>query len=350
VARAVRSTDPQPGSVPWQVHTARRPVLQAHAEDAGILGAGLGGTPLLMSIGATSVISVPISDGVTSYGALTLARLAGEGHFGIADLALAEELGEHLAIAVRVDRMFRRRSEVAEALQASLLPARLPEVPGLELAAAYIAATQWQEISGDFYDVFRAEDGWGVTIGDVCGKGQDAAAMTAAARHAIRALAHRNPDPVDVLRGANEVLLAGDYEERFVTANLAFLRWDDRGLRVTLGSSGHPGPAVVRTDGRVEILEGAGFPLGLFADAEPARLRIDLGEGDLLFFYTDGVTDARGADMSYFEDRLADELAAVAGRSAAQTVRSVQELVTAFSQNELRDDMTILVARVGARP
>jgi serine phosphatase RsbU (regulator of sigma subunit)/PAS domain-containing protein len=349
VARGVRSIDPEPGSVPWQVHTDRKPVLLAHAEDAGILGVGPGGAPLLMTIGATSVISVPISDGVTSYGALTLARLSGEGHFEIADLGLAEELGEHLAIAIRVDRMFRRRSEVAEALQASLLPARLPDVPGLELAAAYIAATQWQEISGDFYDVFRAQDGWAITLGDVCGKGQDAAAMTAAARHAIRALAHRNPDPVDVLRKANEILLAGDYEDRFVTANLAFLRWEDRQLRVVLGSSGHPGPAVVRTDGRVEVLEGDGLPIGMFSDAEPNKLELELNEGDLLFFYTDGVTDARGADMSYFEDRLADELAAVAGRSAAETVRSVQELVTAFSQNELRDDMTILVVKVGAR-
>ena len=349
VARGVRSVDPEPGSAPWQVHSARKPVLLAHAEDADILGAGPDGAPLLMTMGATSVISVPISDGVTSYGTLTLARLAGEGHFEIADLGLAEELGEHLAIAMRVDRMFRRRSEVAEALQASLLPARLPEVPGLELAAAYIAATQWQEISGDFYDVFRAQDGWAIALGDVCGKGQDAAAMTAAARHAIRALAHRNPDPVDVLRKANEVLLAGDYEDRFVTANLAFLRWEDRKLRVVLGSSGHPGPAVVRTDGRVEVLEGDGLPIGMFSDAEPNKLELELSEGDLLFFYTDGVTDARGADLSYFEDRLADELAAVAGSSAAATVRSVQELVTAFSLNELRDDMTILVVKVGAR-
>ncbi|MBV9383232.1 MAG: SpoIIE family protein phosphatase [Streptosporangiaceae bacterium] len=350
LARRVRSIDPEPGTVPEQVHSSRKPVLLAHAEDAGILGPGPGGPPLLMAIGATSVISVPISDGETSYGALTLARQAREGHFEIADLGLAEELGEHLAIAIRVDRMFRRRSEVAEALQASLLPARLPDVPGLELAAAYIAATQWQDISGDFYDVFHSQDGWAIALGDVCGKGQDAAAMTAAARHAIRALAHRNSDPLDVLRKANEVLLAGDYEDRFVTANLAFLRWEDRRLRVVLGSSGHPGPAVVRTDGRVEVLEGDGLPLGLFSDAEPNKLDLELGEGDLMFFYTDGVTDARGADMSYFQDRLADELAAVAGRSAAETVRAVQELVTAYSQDELRDDMTILVVKVGTRP
>jgi serine phosphatase RsbU (regulator of sigma subunit) len=150
-----------------------------------------------------------------------------------------------------------------------------------------------------------------------------------------------------VLVKANEILLAGDYEERFVTAKLAFVRRLGRRVRVRLGSAGHPGPAVVRADGRVEILEGDGLPLGLFGDAKPDRADLDLGEGDLLFFYTDGVTDARGADLSFFEDRLADELAAVAGRSAAETVRAVQELVTAFSEGELRDDVTILAMKVG---
>ncbi len=347
LARAVRNVDPQPESLPWQVHTTRKSVLLAHADEPAALGAGPGGTPLLMKLGASSLICVPISDGTASYGALTLARLPGMGQFGIADLSLAEQLGEHLAIAIRVDRMFRRRSEVAEALQASLLPARLPGVPGLEFAPAYVGASQSQEISGDFYDVFRRGDGWAIAIGDVCGKGQDAAAMTAAARHSIRALANVHSSPADVLAAANEVLLAGDYDERFVTAKLAFVRQQGRGLTVRLGSAGHPGPAVVRADGRVELLEGDGLPLGLFDDARPSRAELELDEGDLLFFYTDGVTEARSAELEFFEDRLVDELAAVAGRSAAEAVRAVQELVTTFSRGELRDDVTILAVKVG---
>jgi serine phosphatase RsbU (regulator of sigma subunit)/PAS domain-containing protein len=348
LARAVRSTDPEPESVPAQVHANRKPVLLAHADDPAVLGAGPGGTPLLLRLGITSLLSVPISDGTTSYGALTLARLPAQGQFDIADLSLAEQLGEHLAVAMRVDRMFRHRAEVAETLQASLLPARLPDVPGLEFAPAYVGATQWQEISGDFYDVFRYRDGWAIAIGDVCGKGQAAAAMTAAARHSIRALATAHDEPAGVLAAANEVLLAGDYDERFVTVKLAFLRQRDRGLSVRLASSGHPGPAVVRADGRVELLDGDGLPLGLFGDAEPSLADLELHEGDLLFFYTDGVTEARSADREFFEDRLVDELAAAAGRSAAETVRAVQELVTAFSQGELRDDVTILAVKVNA--
>jgi serine phosphatase RsbU (regulator of sigma subunit)/PAS domain-containing protein len=354
LARTIRAGDPEPGTVCWQVHATGKSVLLAHVEDEAVLGADAGGTPLLMLLGATSVLSVPISDGSTTYGALTLARVASEGYFDVADLALAEELAEHLAIAIGVDRMFRRGTEVAQALQASLLPARLPRVPGLDFAAAYIAASDWQEISGDFYDVFPAKgeddvvDGWGIVVGDVCGKGEEAATITAAARHAVRAIAHDNPHPAEVLGKVNSVLLTGGFDERFVTASLAYLRPDDGKVRVLLAGAGHPGPGLVRSDGRVEVLECGGMPLGLFDSAEPGTSELVLAPGDLLFFYTDGVTDARGTDMSYFQDRLADQLASVAGQSAAATVRAVQELVTEFSGGELRDDMTMLAVKVAS--
>jgi len=350
LARRVRAVDPAPGSVPAQVHTAAKSVLLARADDTAVLGTDSEGTPLLMLLGATSLLSVPISDGVTGYGVLTLGRLAAEGHFEIADLGLAEQLGEHLGVAIRVDRMFRHRSSVAEALQGSLLPARLPDVPGLDLSAAYLPASEGLEVSGDFYDVFPVQGGWAITVGDVCGKGQEAAAMTAAARHAIRVLAHWNPDPVDVLAKVNEVILAGDYEDRFVTAKLAYLRWDGRRVRVDLASAGHPGPAFVHPDGRVDMLTGGGLPLGLFPQADPEREELELATGDLLFFYSDGVTEARSADMDFFEERLADELAGLAGRPAAEVARMIQGLVASFSQEELRDDMTIVVARVGSPP
>ena len=350
LARKVRSLDPQPGSAPGQVHSAGSSVVLAHAEDPAVLGTAPDGTPLLMLLSATSLLSVPITDGGTSYGALTLTRTASEGRFEIADLSLAEQLGQHLGVAIRVDRMFRHRSAVAEALQSSLLPASLPDVPGLDLSPVYQPASEGLEVSGDFYDVFPVTGGWAITVGDVCGKGQEAAAMTAAARHAIRALAYWNPDPADVLAKVNEVMLAGGYEDRFVTAKLAYLRREGGRLRVTLASAGHPGPALVRPDGRVDVLSGGGLPLGLFPDADPQTEELELGEDDLLFFYSDGLTDARSPDMRYFEDSLADELAGLAGRSAADTARMVQGLVSAFSQDELRDDMTILVAKVTAPP
>ena len=355
LSRQMRRSDPEPDTLTARVHAAGKPALLATVDDTALLGPGPGGTPLAMLLGATSVLSVPIPDGGTSYGALTLIRLATDPRFEVGDLGLMEEIGQHLAVAIRVDRMFRHRSAVAEALQASLLPATLPDIPGLDLSAAYLPAGEGLEVSGDFYDVFPVQDGWGITIGDVCGKGQEAAAMTAAARHAIRVLAAFTPDPADVLAKANEVMLSGGYEDRFVTAKLAYLKWGEDGLRVRMASSGHPGPALVHPDGRVDMLDGGGMPLGLFPAGEfpesaPEAETFLLHPGDLLFFFSDGVTDARNAELGYFEERLADELAGLAGRSATETARAVQNLLVSFSAEELRDDLTILVARVTDPP
>jgi PAS domain S-box-containing protein len=345
-ARAVRDADPEPGSLPAQVHETGKSLLQARSDDTGLLGAGPDGVPLLMKLGATSVLSVPIAEGAHGYGVITLCRQAGESPFQIADLALAEELGSQLAVAIRVDRLFRRRSEVAEALQASLLPRVLPDVPGIELAAAYMGATEGMDIGGDFYDVYRTPDGWGLAIGDVTGKGEEAAALTAAARYAIRVIAHWEPDPVRVLHQANDVLLATEPGGRFVTAKTAQLSWRGDRLHVALGTAGHPGPAVIRSDGRVEMTGGGGLPLGLFPEAQPGLEEIDLAPGDTLFFYTDGLTETRSPDMRYFEERLADELVTLAGRSASEVVAGIQARAEAFSAGAMRDDLTVLALRV----
>ncbi|HWG15563.1 MAG TPA: SpoIIE family protein phosphatase [Streptosporangiaceae bacterium] len=346
VARAVRDVDPEPGSLPAQVHETAKSLLQARSEDTGLLGTGPDGVPLLMKLGATSVLSVPIAEGAHGYGVITLCRQSGESPFQIADLALAEELGSQLAVAIRVDRLFRRRSEVAEALQASLLPRVLPDVPGIELAAAYMGATEGMDIGGDFYDVYRTPDGWGLAIGDVTGKGEEAAALTAAARYAIRVIAHWEPDPIRVLHQANDVLLATEPGGRFVTAKTAQLSWRNGRLHVVLGTAGHPGPAVIRSDGRVEMTGGGGLPLGLFPEAQPGSEEIDLAPGDTLFFYTDGLTETRSPDMRYFEERLADELVTLVGRSASEVVTGIQARAEAFSAGEMRDDLTVLALRV----
>jgi serine phosphatase RsbU (regulator of sigma subunit)/PAS domain-containing protein len=350
LARAVAAVDPSPASAPGQVHESGSSLLVAHAEDPGLLGEDNDGVPLLMRLGATSVLCVPLSDGERSYGALTMARLSGHGPFGMGDVGLVEELGEQLALAIRADRLFRQSTETASALQASLLPRQLRQVPGIELAVGHTPAGRAQDAGGDFYDVYPARDGWGVSIGDVCGKGQDAAAVTAAARHAIRVLAHWEPDPAKVLRSANEIMMAEEFGGRFVTASVSHLRWRDGGLRVVLGSAGHPWPVLVRPDGRTKVLPGGGLPLGIFPDAEPSTQEVELEPGDLLFFFSDGLTSACGPDMVYFEDRLTDELAALAGEPAARVVSRVQEVVLEFCRGQLRDDVTMLALRAGEAP
>ncbi len=346
LTRAIAAIDPQPGSLPCEVQESERSRLLAHAEDVSVLGVIDSGTPVLTLLGATSLLCVPLSDGERSYGALTLLRRADERPLEVADLGLVEELGEQVALAIKVDRMFVRRSEVVEALQASLLPRDVPPVPDVDIATAYITATEGLDVGGDFYDVYDSPGGWGLAIGDVEGKGEEAATVTAMARHTVRVLAHWNADPAEVLAMANEVMLAQQGSDRFVTAIAAYLRWDGRILRITLGSAGHPGPAFVRPDGRVRLLSGGGLPLGLFPECEPASLELELQPGDMLFFFTDGVTEARSPENAYFESRLTDELSALAGRPAHEVVSAMRALVLEFSLNDLRDDMTMLVLRV----
>jgi serine phosphatase RsbU (regulator of sigma subunit)/PAS domain-containing protein len=367
----LRDADPEPGSLPWQVLEGGSPVLLAHAADDALLGAGPDGMPLLPALGVTSLLCVPVRDDEARYGTLTLARLPDAGPYGLADLALAERLGSHLGTAIGVSRRFRERSQAAQVMQASLLPSRLPDPDGLEFAAAYLAATGWQETGADFYDAFAVAGGWAVAVGDVSGRGQDAAAVSAATRHAIRALtvsragpsrpggkAGRRPasagerpagtappSPAAVLAAVNDVLLAGEYDDRYVTVRLAFLRRADDRVHVTLAGAGHPGPAVLRVDGRVEVLGAAGRPLGLFAELGPDERELELEPGDLLLFYTDGAVSGRGADLGAFEERLADSLAALAGRPAPEVIRAAQALATDFSGDELRDDVTLLAVR-----
>jgi serine phosphatase RsbU (regulator of sigma subunit)/PAS domain-containing protein len=350
LARSLAGIDPQRNSAPSQVHDSGSSLLVAHAEDGGLLGAGPDGIPVLARLGSTSLLSVPLSDGERSYGALTLARQAGAGYFSTADVGLVEEIGEHLALAIRVDRMLRHRADVADALQAGLRPPELPAIPGVEIAAAHQDATGSPGPGGDFYNVYRTPGGWGVAIGDVCGKGDGAAAVTAAARHAIRVAAHWCADPAEVLRMVNEIMLAEEFGGRFVTADAAHLQWRDHVLRVTLSSAGHPLPVLLRPDGRVQTMNGGGLPLGIFPDSAPQAQELDLAKGDTLFFYTDGVADARGSALISFEGRLTDELAGLAGKSPAEVASRMQKAVLEFCGGELRDDMTMLVLRAGEPP
>jgi serine phosphatase RsbU (regulator of sigma subunit)/PAS domain-containing protein len=345
LARAIEEQSPLPGSLPWQVHTSGRSRLIAKAPDEAVLGSASSGASVLTLLGATSVLCTPLTDGERSYGTLTLARRPEAGPFAQADLDLVEEIGQQLAVAIKVGRMFLRRSAISDALQASLLPRDLPPVPGVEIATVYVPSTQDLGVGGDFYDVYPGPGGWGLAIGDVCGRGEEAGAVTAMARHAIRVLAHWNPDPADVLRLANEVMNGQQGTDKFVTAIAARFGWRDDTLRVVLASAGHPGPMLVRPDGRVRVLAAGGLPLGFFDDARPPTEDVELEPGDMLFFYSDGVTEARDAAGGYFEARFADELAALAGRPASEVVASLRECVLEFSEGEVRDDVTMVALR-----
>jgi serine phosphatase RsbU (regulator of sigma subunit)/PAS domain-containing protein len=349
-AQAVMAVRPSAETAPGQVAQSGTALVLAHPDDEAILGATEAGVPLLLLLGGASVLSAPVTSDGVCYGALTLVRNAGAGTFGLADVGIAEDAAEQLARTLQVQRTMRQRADAAEALQGSLLPREVKPVPGVEIAAAHIPATEGRAVGGDFYDIYQTPEGWGIAIGDVTGKGQDSAAVTAAARHAIRVLAHWNADPAGVLRGANQIMLAEAFGGRFVTADAAHLSWRDGALRVVLGSAGHPGPVVVKQDGRTQAIEGGGEPLGIFPDGEAEVSELTLSQGDVLFFCTDGLIGARNPDLGYFGERLADALAGMCGKPPADIIAGMQRMLIGFCEGLLLDDVTMVALRVGEAP
>jgi PAS domain S-box-containing protein len=349
LAQAIEDRDPEAGTLPWQVHETGRSRLLTEVLDESVLGSVSPGQPVMSLLNATSALCTPLTDGQRRYGTLTLARSSEAGAFAAADLELVEEISQQLAVAVKIGRMFLRRSAVSEALQASLLPRDLPVVRGTEIATGYVPCAEELGVGGDFYDVYPSAGAWGLVIGDVGGRGEEAAAATAMARYTIRVLANWDPQPTHVLRMANELMAAHD-TEHFVAVTAAHLRWEGGALRVRYSSAGHPGPFLVRPDHRVRMLPSGGMPLGLFDDARPAAEEIDLEPGDILLFYSDGVTGARNAGGEYFESRIGDVLAGLAGRPASEVISSIKERVLEFCESDLRDDLTMVALRVLGQP
>ncbi len=350
LTQALSAVTPDADAVSLRVYESGSSVLVTHVEDEGMLGRDAGGAPLLAKVGGVSVLSVPVADESRSFGALTLVRDAMAGAFRLPDVGLVEQVADLLARAIAARRLLTRQTEAAEALRSSLLPPVLRAIPGVEIVAAHMSPTRGREVGGDFYDVYPTPRGWGVAIGDVCGKGDDAAAATASARHAIRVLSHWNPDPTEVLRGANEIMLAEEFGSRFVTADAAHLSWDNRTLRVLLASAGHPGPVLLSPDGGTRMLTGGGVALGIFPDPEPAAQELRLEAGDVLFFFTDGLTGARSPQQTYLEEILTDRLAGLTGRPAAEIISEMRRVVLEFSDGVLHDDLTMLAVRVGLPP
>ena len=327
-------------------------VLHPHILDENALGVTADGHPVLAVLGAGSVLSVPMRVGDSTAGVLTLVRPPDKPAFNLSDLRVLEDIGEHLALALRTERRDRRRSDTAAALQASLLPQVPAPMPGLDWAAANRPGTQDIEVGGDFYDFFKSPGGWGLVLGDVCGKGEEAAAVVAMVRYGIRLLSLWDDHPAQVLAKVNLAMMAQHETDRFVTAVAAHLRWRADRLDVKLTSAGHPAAALVRASGEVSFASGGGLPLGMFEDADTRTERLALRAGDTLVLYSDGVTDRRAADGSFYGTaRLAEVLSGSPGRPAVSIVKTIEDDLSAFSQGARgQDDMAVVVVRVAGVP
>ena len=262
------------------------------------------------------------------------------------DVALLEDVARRAALALDNARMYSDRRRVAHALQQSLLPPTLPLISGVDLGAEYVPTGDEAEVGGDFYDVMQMPDGrWLMVIGDVSGKGVQAASVTGHVRDVIRVLVSDGRSLPSVLTTLNATL-AERGSGRYCTLALAAIgRTLDGGLDISLHLAGHDRPVLVGSDGRASFVGAGGTALGLLESVTSPAASIPLGPGDTLVFYTDGVTERRRQGELFGVERLRDAAAPLAGYPADVVAARLRSTALAFSSEPPRDDIAILVLR-----
>lgn len=276
-------------------------------------------------------------------GALEVVDTKGR-QFTARDDAILTQLGQLASVAIANARLYERERTIARTLQRSLRPGALPEVPGLAAAVRFHPAGEGVELGGDFYDLYRARDGgWAALIGDIQGKGPEAAAATALARHTLRAASAYEHRPSGVLTLLHRELREQLADRRFCTVAYAYLQVVPGHVRLELACGGHPLPLIVHPDGRVEEAGRLGTLLG--SDAEPllADVVLELHHGDVLVLYTDGVTEIRRHRREVFgHDELVALLRTCGGLRPDEVAGRVEQAVSHASMGRLRDDVAIL--------
>ena len=301
----------------------------------------------------TSYMCVPLTARGRNLGALTLVSAGSGRHFDGSDLALAEELARRAGLALDNARLFAERDHVARALQSSLLPPLLPSIPGVRLAARYRAAGEGNEVGGDFYDVFQVgRSAWTLVLGDVSGKGPEAAAIAGLARHTLRAVAMQQRAPRRLLAALHETLAHGEGQGEFCTVCCALLQASPQragGARLTIACAGHPPPVVRRADGGVELAASTGPLLGLpLREMRFRQQTFDLAAGDTVVMYTDGVTEAHHRTQELFGEERLMETIRTAPTDVDGIADSILDAVTSYGPSDPRDDVAVIVVQIGA--
>jgi PAS domain S-box-containing protein len=267
------------------------------------------------------------------------ARAAGE-------LVVLREITQRVRDQERLQRVLAEQSRVANALQASMIPPTLPDVTGIELASRYEPAGDGSEVGGDFLDVFGVDpQTWAFMLGDVSGKGAEAAAASAAARYTVRALVGTDGSPARTLREVNARLLAQTDAERHCTLAHGYLRPMTDGVQVTVTLAGHPRPLVLRATGEVDEVGHPGTALALIDDPELHDATFHLAPGEVLCLFTDGLTEARRGREMFGTDRLAELLQRYGRLRVDELADAMIDAARTFHGDQLKDDLAVLLIR-----
>lgn len=298
---------------------------------------------LLAAIGATAVIIVPMIGADRITGAITLVSSGLDRRLSAEDLPLAERLARRSGTAIENARLYTERSRIAHTLQQALLPGSLPTVPGAEVSARYRAAGELNEVGGDFYDAFQAEDGaWMLVIGDVCGKGSRAAGVTALARHTLRAAALSELAPREMLLMLHRALQAQPADADLCTVCVVRLQEN----RVTVALAGHPQPLLIDRDGKSRPLGRPGTLLGALDPVDIHEAGEKIAPGQTLLLYTDGVPEARQGNLLLGEDGLCRLAGAAPALSLDGLLDHIEQGALAHAGGNLRDDLALLALRL----
>jgi PAS domain S-box-containing protein len=345
---------PTPGARAWTApsQAAHNAALRTSMRSLGLgesppVSSGIGTTLATAAAVGGETVVLPLVARNRVIGMLTLGKPADD-HFRQEILELAEDLSRRAALALDNSRLYSERTAISQSLQRSLLPPELPTIPGVEVEVIYRAAGEGNEVGGDFYDLFPIRDGaYGFAIGDVCGTGPEAAAVTGLARHALRLLAREGFSGPAVLERLNAAILDEGARSRFLTLLYGEL-WPqpDGSAELKVVCAGHPLPLRLRPDGSVEPAAEPQPLLGVMDDLELYEQRVTLDPGDVLLCVTDGVTERREGSRMLGDDGLIDVLTHCTGLTAGAVASRVLRAVERFAAEPASDDMAILAMRV----
>lgn len=303
---------------------------------------------LLRSLNLRHSVTAPLRTPAGVIGTLTFLLGDSARRFSAEDVTLITSLVTRAGLHIQNARLYAERTHIARTLQAGLRPRALPAIPGADLAARFLPAGDENEVGGDFYDVFAAGEGvWTTIVGDVSGKGPEAAAVTSLARHTLRTASMLHDEPAANLALLDRVMATDADVQDFCTVFYARLcPAAAGGLDLRFANGGHPAPLLLRASGAVEPVERGRGPLvgaGVGGGFAEATLRLE--PGDLLLVFTDGVTEIRVSEAGYGERELRRVLAGCTGRTAEHVVEAVTQHALELQGGTPRDDIAVVALR-----